>query len=143
MAQAMREAPLFEGMTEEQAIRVAGMFRVTAVPAGTTVFSEGDQADSLYLVLGGQVRVSSGTPPATLGVVGHGELLGELSLLTRKSHSATAATTVPVEAAVLTHLDLADLIRRRPDIGVIIYRNLALGLGSKLQRSSLAPRGTA
>ena len=143
MAQAMREAPLFEGMTEEQAIRVAGMFRVTAVPAGTTVFSEGDQADCLYLVLGGQVRVSSGTPSATLGVVGHGELLGELSLLTRKRHSATATTTAPAEAAVLTHHDLTELIRRRPDIGVIIYRNLAIGLGGKLQRSSLAPRGAA
>ena len=40
-----------------------------------------------------------------------------------------------VEAAELLHRDLADLIRRRPDIGVIIYRNLAVGLGDKLLRS--------
>ena len=44
----------------------------------------------------------------------------------------------PVEAAELLPRDLADLIRRRPDIGVIIYRNLAIGLGDKLSRSSLA-----
>jgi hypothetical protein len=40
-----------------------------------------------------------------------------------------------VEAAELLQRDLADLIRRRPDIGVIIYRNLAVGLGEKLLRS--------
>jgi hypothetical protein len=43
--------------------------------------------------------------------------------------------------AELLKLDLADLIRRRPDIGVIIYRNLAEGLGDKLLRSSQVLRG--
>ena len=34
-----------------------------------------------------------------------------------------------IEVAELFRRDLEDLIRRRPDIGVIIYRNLAVGLG--------------
>ncbi|MDH4328103.1 MAG: hypothetical protein OEV77_06260, partial [Nitrospira sp.] len=50
-------------------------------------------------------------------------------------HSATATAEGQVEAAELLHRDLAGLIRRRPDIGVIIYRNLAIGLGDKLMRS--------
>jgi hypothetical protein len=45
-----------------------------------------------------------------------------------------------VEAAELLQRDLADLIRRRPDIGVIIYRNLAVGLGDKLLRSGNSRR---
>jgi hypothetical protein len=40
-----------------------------------------------------------------------------------------------IEVAELLRRDLEDLIRRRPDIGVIIYRNLAVGLGDKLLRS--------
>lgn len=40
-----------------------------------------------------------------------------------------------IEVAELHRRDLEDLIRRRPDIGVIIYRNLAVGLGDKLLRS--------
>jgi hypothetical protein len=45
-----------------------------------------------------------------------------------------------VEAAELLLRDLTDLIRRRPDIGVIIYRNLAVGLGDKLLRSGNSQR---
>jgi hypothetical protein len=45
-----------------------------------------------------------------------------------------------VEVAEFLQRDLTDLIRRRPDIGVIIYRNLAVGLGDKLLRSSNSPR---
>jgi hypothetical protein len=45
-----------------------------------------------------------------------------------------------VEVAELLQRDLADLIRRRPDIGVIIYRNLAVGLGGKLLRSGNSRR---
>jgi hypothetical protein len=40
-----------------------------------------------------------------------------------------------IEVAELLRRDLEDLIRRRPDIGVTIYRNLAVGLGDKLLRS--------
>lgn len=40
-----------------------------------------------------------------------------------------------IEVAELSRRDLEDLIRRRHDIGVIIYRNLAVGLGDKLLRS--------
>ncbi|MGH7180561.1 MAG: hypothetical protein ACREJN_01140 [Nitrospiraceae bacterium] len=34
-----------------------------------------------------------------------------------------------MEAVELLQRDLTDLIRRRPGIGVFIYRNLAIGLG--------------
>jgi hypothetical protein len=136
MAQVMLDAPLFEGMNEEQATRLASICTVTMKPANVEMFSEGNPADCLFLVLQGQVRVSAGGSHTALASVGPGELLGELSLLTHNLHSASATTTTAVEAAELSHRDLTDLIRRRPDIGVIMYRNLALGLGSKLQRSS-------
>jgi GNAT superfamily N-acetyltransferase len=138
MARVMREAPLFEGMTDEQATRLAGICTVSVLPTGRPMFAEGNPAERLYLILDGQVRVSAGA--RAIATVGPGELLGELSLLTHELHSATATATTAVEAATLNHRDLGDLIRRRPDIGVIIYRNLALGLGGKLQRTSSAGR---
>jgi len=38
---------------------------------------------------------------------------------------------------VLLRDDLQDLVRQRPDIGVVLYRNLARGLGEKLRRADL------
>jgi CRP-like cAMP-binding protein len=135
MAQAIKEVPLFHGMNSEQATRLAGICMVRDIRAGERLFVEHDPADRLYIVLQGHVAISYGTPPAIIGTVRTGETCGEVSLLSARPHSATATTEGQVETAELLQRDLADLIRRRPDIGVIIYRNLAVGLGDKLLRS--------
>jgi GNAT superfamily N-acetyltransferase len=140
MALAIKEIPLFAGMTTEQATRLAGVCTVREVRTGDRLFAEGDAADRLYLVLQGCVSISCGLPSVRVGVVRTGETCGEVSLLSAKPHSATATAEDDVEAAELLQRDLADLIRRRPDVGVIIYRNLAIGLGDKLLRSGMPRR---
>ena len=141
MAQAIKEIPLFLGMNSEQATKLAGVCTVREVRAGERLFAQHDPADRLYILLQGQVAINCGTPPITIGTVRMGESCGEVSLLSARPHSATATAECHLEVAELLKLDLADLIRRRPDIGVIIYRNLAEGLGDKLLRSSQVLRG--
>ncbi|MDH5667693.1 MAG: GNAT family N-acetyltransferase [Nitrospira sp.] len=136
MAQAIKDIPLFQGMNTEQATRLAGICTVREIAFGERLFDRGDPADRLFLVLQGELTISGGHPPVTIGRVCAGEICGEVSLLSSKPHSATATAEGYVEAAELPQRDLGDLIRRRPDIGVIIYRNLAVGLGDKLARSS-------
>jgi hypothetical protein len=140
MAQAIKEIPLFQGMNSEQATRLAGACTVREVRADERLFAEQDPADRLYLVLQGHVAITCGSPAVTIGTVHAGETCGEVSLLSARPHSATATAEGQVEVAELLQGDLADLIRRRPDIGVIIYRNLAVGLGDKLLRSSNSRR---
>lgn len=135
IAQVVAELPLFQGMTKEQIERLAGACRVKEFSQGQRVFSESEKADNMYILLEGKVRVSCGAPEVPVGVIEKGETLGELSLLSSSPHSATATTETKVETALLTHHDLSELIRLRPDIGVIIYRNLGIGLGRKLLRS--------
>ncbi len=86
-------------------------------------------------MLQGQVTISSGSSSRVIGTVHTGETCGEVALLSARHHSATATAVNDIEVAELFWRDLEDLIRRRPDIGVIIYRNLAVGLGDKLLRS--------
>jgi CRP/FNR family cyclic AMP-dependent transcriptional regulator len=140
MAQAIKEIPLFHGMTSEQATRLAGVCTVREIATGERLFTQRDPADRLFLMLQGRVVISGGSPSATIGTVRAGETCGEVSLLSARPHSATATADGRVEAGELLQRDLADLIRRRPDIGVIIYRNLAIGLGDKLARSGNARR---
>lgn len=146
MAQAIQGIPLFHGMNADQATRLAGICSVRDVRPGERLFAEGDPPDRLYVVLKGRVAVTCGAPAAAIGTVGAGDVCGEVSLLCAKPHSATATAEGAVEAAELPQRDLEDLIRRRPDIGVIIYRNLAASVGDKLLRSNgprRTPAGTA
>ncbi len=129
---------LFSGLNAEQLQRLAALCRPVTFEVGEQVFADGDSCSETYLLLDGEVAVEVGDRPRPVGTVGPGECLGEVALLTGTAHSARATVTRAVRAAVLTRADIVDLVRRRPDIGVVLYRNLAKGLGEKLRRTDLA-----
>jgi hypothetical protein len=47
----------------------------------------------------------------------------------------TAVADGVVEAAAVRHNDLNQLLKQRSDIGLVLFRNLATGLSSKLSRT--------
>jgi GNAT superfamily N-acetyltransferase len=143
IAQAVQEVALFAGLNTEQVNRIAGACTLQTFSAGTTIFSEGDADQRMYLLLEGEAAVHFADSTAPAGAICTGECLGETALLTGAPHSATAVAATGIEAAVLTHRGLCDLVRLRPDIGVVLYKNLAVGLGTKLRRSSLCRSGKA
>jgi ribosomal protein S18 acetylase RimI-like enzyme len=134
IAKAVHDLPLFAGLSEEQVARLAGVCNVASFEPGQVVFREGEADNQMHVVLQGQVAISVAGSAPPVGVVRNGECLGEMSLLRTTAHSATATARTLVETAVLDHGALAALIRLRPDIGLHIYRNLAIGMGEKLRR---------
>ena len=123
-------------MNDEQVRQLAGRCTLKTFKNGQRLFTENGMDEETYIVLEGDVEISRGDDLTPIGSVGPGESLAEMSLLTRSKHSATATALSHVEIAVLSHQEVTQLIRLRPDIGVVIYRNLATGLGKKLIRSS-------
>jgi len=57
------------------------------------------------------------------------------SFLTEEDRSATVRAQWDVQVAALTRVRWTELSRRRPDIAVVLYRNLSIGLGRKLRRA--------
>ena len=124
---------LFAGLDDEQLRRLASRCRVARFAAGDPVIREADGDRTLYVLLEGRAEIQR--RGEEVGRVGVGECLGEMSLLTGEVHSATARATTSLQAATLDHRELEALFRQRPDIGVVILRNLATGLGEKLTRA--------
>ncbi|MHC5115089.1 MAG: GNAT family N-acetyltransferase [Planctomycetota bacterium] len=135
---AVRGAGIFHGLTEEQLSHVARICSVVNFAPDEVIFGAGTMGDALYLVLDGMVEIEMEGAAQSVGYVESGEALGEMGLLADAPHSATATTRTRVEAARMEAGDLGQLIRRRPDIGLVIYRNLANGLGHKLARTDIA-----
>ena len=126
---------LFSGLSEEQVQRLAAACGHASFAVGERIFAEDDDCDETFVVLDGEVEIWVQGAADSLGTVGPGECLGEVALLTGSAHSASALARTEVQAAVLQHIDLTELVRQRPDIGVVLYRNLARGLGEKLRRA--------
>lgn len=130
------DLPLFRGLEPEQVRRLAGACRVARFAAGDAIFAEGGEEPTLFIVLSGEADVRRSGSQHRVGVVRSGECLGEMSLLTGQPHSASVVVATDIHAATLSHEELQRLVRARPDIGLVIFRNLAIGLGAKLGRAS-------
>jgi hypothetical protein len=124
---------LGQGLNREQVARLSTLFETVKFSDGDTIVRTGERDARLYILLSGIARVLSGDEE--VGLVSQGELLGEVSLLRKTPHTATAIAEGPVEAAAAHHKDLNQLLEQRSDIGLVLFRNLATGLSAKLSRT--------
>ncbi len=130
---AIRWVRLFVGLSSEQVRRICESSEVRTYESGVVLFGEGESADRLQVVLSGEVGLS--IAGRSLASVGRGQCLAERVLLdpTKEvTHQMTARTRNAVETLDLDRQKLVTLIRRRPDIGVVLYRNIASDVSEKL-----------
>ena len=139
LGEMVNQAGLFAGLSEEQVSRLAAACGHATFEPGDYVFHEGEECADTYLILDGEVVVEVSGRSEPLGRVVSGECLGEVALLTETTHSASARVARAVRAAVFTRDELVELVRQRPDIGVVLFRNVARGLGEKLRRADRSP----
>lgn len=133
LLRAMDRLEICRALTQEQTSRLLGEFATEVLFAGTEIFAQGDAPDRMLLVLSGRASVT--VDGRIVGRVGPGESLGEVSLLSATPRSATVVADDDMEVGILTKERLDALVRARPDIGSVVYRNLARGLGDKLRRA--------
>lgn len=106
-----------EWLADEDLDRLRSLGARRRLPAGTTVFSEGDESSEVVLVVSGSVKVTTtamGGREVVLELVGEGELLGELSTIDGSPRSATATTLTPVELVAVPSDRFTAFLDERP-----------------------------
>ncbi|HSM57682.1 MAG TPA: ATP-binding protein [Candidatus Sulfomarinibacteraceae bacterium] len=96
MTESTANLPFFFGLSEEQVAGFMDMGRKISLQKDEVLFSEGDDARGLYIVLSGELTISkeiSGRH-TILARVQPGAFVGEISLLTGRPHTATVSAEV-------------------------------------------------
>jgi len=109
-------------MVRELAIR--GILRTFA--KGATLIREGEKGDSLFVILGGRVKVyvsDSEGRDMVLDFHGPGDYVGEMALDGR-ARSATVEAVEPVAASILTRDGLRAAIASNPDVAMSLITTL-------------------
>lgn len=100
---ALRNVPIFLGLTKSTLLKVARQTHEVTYPAGATIVQEGDPGDELCIITQGTVQVRrQSTVVAEMTV---DDFFGEISLIDGKPRSATV---VAVDDVVLLTLAAAD-----------------------------------
>lgn len=107
---------------ENRAVRVA-----RSLSAGTVVFRDGDEANTMFVIQSGRVRLLRDIEDGQqiIAELGPGDFFGEMSILVGRPRSSTA---VVVEDAKVLELDartFAELVKNHSEVAVRLLRTLA------------------
>jgi CRP/FNR family cyclic AMP-dependent transcriptional regulator len=122
-------APLAEATL--RAIAAGGV--VQSYPRNTVLIHEGEEGDSLFIVLSGRVKVYASNDAGREVVIdfhGPGEYVGEMSL-DGAPRSASVVTTEPSTCAVVSRARFREFILAHPDFALHL-------IGKLIQRTRLA-----
>jgi CRP/FNR family cyclic AMP-dependent transcriptional regulator len=109
---------------------IASLADVAHLQTDDVVFEQGDEGDAFYMVVRGGIRITR--VAVKLAVLGSREGFGEMAILDKETHSATATAA---EATTLLRIDQDSfdrLIEQNPDVVHGIYRVLTQRLRSTL-----------
>lgn len=119
----VRGVPIFKELRDDFLVRLASVMDELSFPENYSIFKEGQEGRSLYIVVSGQVRVH--LSDRDLAKLDKGACFGEMSLFDAEPRSATITTLEPCECLMLTQMQLYDAIDETPGIAVNIIRLLS------------------
>jgi CRP-like cAMP-binding protein len=134
----LRSISLFEGLTPEQLARVASLVEVRSYPARSVVVSQGEPANALFAIMRGRLKVAASAPDGrdtVLGIMGEGEVFGEVALLDGGTRSATCTAIEPCELLAIDRHQFLELLEQSPGIAVKLLQVLSGRLRRLSQRS--------
>ncbi|GIW07092.1 MAG: hypothetical protein KatS3mg060_1897 [Dehalococcoidia bacterium] len=116
LAARLKAIPLFREFDEAGLSALASRLATEQLNANEIVFSQGDLADKLYLIVSGQVEVEAVGPSGEerlIAVLNEGDHFGEMALRRDTPRTTTVRTRTPV---VLLSLDRRQILKSVADV---------------------------
>ena len=144
----LRQIPLFADLSEEDLEQLYQMAETVSVPAGQLVLQEGDQGDSLYVVLAGELEVTKrqGSQDVLLALYKPGQFFGEMALLEQAPRSASVRTFQESRLLMISQAAFQTLLSCSPSAPLKILHTVTSRLRSTesalIQNEKMAALGT-
>ena len=121
-----QQRPPFLGLSESEIAALSGRAITRAFAKNTIILNEGDETDSLYIILSGRVKVFLSNEEGreiVLDTQGPGEYFGEM-VLDEGPRSASVMTLEPCRFQLIPRDDVKALMQSHPDFAMHLVRKL-------------------
>ncbi|ADI64038.1 cyclic nucleotide-binding domain-containing protein [Trichormus azollae] len=119
----VRRVPIFNELRDDFVVRLASVMNELSYPTNHSIFKQGEEGRSLYIIVSGRVEVHIGD--TKLAEVDPGKYFGEMAVFDTQPRSASVTTLEPCDCLELTQEQLYDAIEETPEIAVNIIRELS------------------
>lgn len=113
--------PLFAGLNRLETAKIIPSLTTHHFAAGVELFRQGEEGDSLYIIVSGMVKVireEADAPEREIALLSHGQCVGEMALLTGEPRSATVRAATDLTVLKLLKEDLDELIHKHHSLTV-------------------------
>ncbi len=121
--QALKSAPLFEGLSRKHLTQLARVSEDLEVEPGTVLTKEGEIGHEFFVIVDGEIKVTR--KKRRIATRGGGDFVGEIALLEDVPRTATVTAETPVRLFVLTGKDFRQLLDENPAVERKVLRALA------------------
>lgn len=129
-------AEIMSGLSEKQRQQVRNLGHVESYEQSTVICTQGAEARNLYLVQEGQVGVQSELPRGIrvlVSVVSSGEAFAWSALVPPYRLTATVVALSKTRVLAIERDTLLALMRADPSLGLVLMRNVASVIASRLR----------
>lgn len=138
--QALKACELFEELSDEELQEIAKICCEERREGGCVIFAEGDEANSLYILQEGKIRLEYEICPQPdfcreIAIVldKKGQLFGWSALVKPRRLTATARCVGGVTLIAIEGSDLNDIMEKNSHIGFVVMKELAEVIASRLR----------
>ncbi|MBY8974456.1 cyclic nucleotide-binding domain-containing protein [Rhodobacteraceae bacterium NNCM2] len=123
----LQETPLFRKLDPKRLRVVAMMGETLSYRAGERLFEAGEEGDSAFVILSGDVDVivNAKGKEVVVAVLHQGEIFGEIAALTDQPRTSAIQAQGPLSVLRLDRQTIMNLMREFPDIALQLIRVLA------------------
>jgi CRP-like cAMP-binding protein len=127
--QALKRAPLFEGLSKKELAELARLTDDLEVEAGTVLCREGAIGQEFFAVVDGDVEVTKGGKPVRGRE--HLDFFGEIALVSNVKRTATVTARTPLQVFVMTRSAFRQALDHNPSM----QRKVLEAMGERLAAS--------
>ncbi|OFZ88920.1 MAG: hypothetical protein A2V78_11530 [Betaproteobacteria bacterium RBG_16_64_18] len=123
----LRNVPLFAMLQENQLSVLTNVVSRRSFPRNTTIIADGDETDSLYVVISGRLKVMMSDDEGReviLSMLGPSEYFGEMGLIDDSTRSASVISLEPCELLVLSKRDFRKCLLENFEMAMTVMRGL-------------------
>lgn len=131
----LQNIPLFSGLSADELATVVAIANKRSYPKNTIIINEGDETDSLYLILSGKVKIvlsDEDGKEITISILEPNEYFGELSLIDEEPRSARVVSMEPCQFSIIHKSDFNQEMDNNPGL----VRNLLKGMSKRLRMAN-------
>ena len=132
----LAKIPMFQRLQPVQALEILKICKPKTFEDREALFDQGSKRTEMYILLSGELVVTAldGTALTKLSPI---TSVGEMGIVTNEPRTATVIASGKTNVFEISKIKFEVLLKKFPDTGFIIFRNIILTLSSRLNSTNL------